>query len=298
MIAALALAICVGPAQVRTEGLPKFVYESPIIGGQREIILGPKPIGSVLLNGFLERDFTARHLANPSNTGGYVDSWIPGGTHEENLGYFDCVTRPSTLFDQPCVEITTTARWNQKIGKKPNQITVQNTAKQQYWISPAGRILRHYAEMQTPEGKQIGDCAYGKGSVQRRYTDVHGKTSFGELFPTCGMDGLNAQFTPMFADGKVLKRDKEFWIANPLTGGLDHYTVRVSGRFKGTMLNATFQGEMFDIDGPNSFHEQVLLDDKGDLVKVSLDDERYFVIGIVPPSHLDKDGHPIRGGGG
>src|SRR4051812_1435075 len=122
MIAALAL---FAAAQLRTD-LPQIVYELPVTGGQREIILGAKPVQSTVLNGYFERDFAPKNQATGDNTGGFVDSWIPGGTHEENLGNFDCSTVATTLFDKPCVLITSTAKWNQKMGRKPNEVSWQN----------------------------------------------------------------------------------------------------------------------------------------------------------------------------
>lgn len=293
VLAAVALA-----GQTRTLDLPKVVYELPVTGGQREIILGAKPYEPTLLAGYFEREIGPKHLTTPDNTGsGYVDSWTPGGTAEDRLGTFDTSTRADTLFDKPCVLITTSARWNQKMGRRPNEIKWENLAKQQWWISPEGKIMRHYSMLQTPEGSQIGDCTYGKDSIERRYTDVRGQTTFGEIFPACGMDALHAQFKPMMEDGKVVARDKEFFVANPLTGALDKYSVHASGTFKGVILYATFSGKTFDIEGPNKFFQRVYVDDKGDLVRVSLTDEKYFVITQLPKSHMDEYGRPIRKGG-
>ena len=297
MLTALAAVVLAGQAQ--TMDLPKMVFEMPVVGGQREMILGPSPKDSVLLNGFLEREVAARHIATPANTGDqYMDSWTPGGMYEDNLGYFDCSARQDTLFDKPCIVISTTAKWKQKYGKKPHQMTWDNYAKQQWWVTSEGTILRHYSTLQTPDGTQTGDCVYGKDSIQRRYTDVRGSTSFGEIFPSCGMDALNAQFKPMYADGKLLMRDKDFCVINPLTGGIDKYSVHSAGTFKGTYLDASFKGHLFEIDGPNKLTEKAFLDDSGDLIKVALDDERFFVISVVPTSHLDENGRPIRKSGG
>jgi hypothetical protein len=175
---------------------------------------------------------------------------------------------------------------------------MQHIAKQQWWVTPDGKILRHFATLKTPDGTQTGDCVYGKDSVQRRYTDVRGQTSFAEVFPSCGMDLLNAQFKPMVEDGKLLMRDKEFAILNPLTGGIDKYSLTSAGTFHGDFLFATFKGRLFDLWGPNKLREKIFLDDSGDLVKVALDEERYFVISVVPNSHLDQNGHPIHRPGG
>lgn len=299
MLSVIALATLATAQARQSVGLPKLAHQMPIIGGQREIILGPRPIEFTLLNGFLEREIAARKIATPQNTGGeYIDSWAPGGTHEENLGFFDCVTKEDELFNKPCVLITTNAKWNQKIGQRPNQVKWSNTAKQQWWISPEGKILRHYVSFTSPDGTQTADCVYGADSIQRRYTDVNNKTNFGEVFPACGMEALHAQFKPMMENGKLLMRDKEFFVANPLTGALDKYKVFASGTFKGIFLHATFKGRLFDIEGPNRSLQKVFLDDTGDLVKVQLDDERFFVISSLPKSHTDEFGHPLKKSGG
>src|SRR3954469_20572636 len=121
MLTTLALtAILAG--QTRTMNLPKIAFEQPVIGGQREILLGPKPIEFTLLNGYSVKEVNSKSLTTGSNTGGqYVDSWMPGGTQEDPLGYFDCITRADSLFDKPCIVITSTAKWNQKMGRKPNE---------------------------------------------------------------------------------------------------------------------------------------------------------------------------------
>jgi hypothetical protein len=296
MLTALAATVVL-LGQARTVNAPKIPYQPPVIGGQKQIIFGVKPESTVFLNGYLEREVAAKHIATPGNTGDYVDSWIPGGMHEENLGFFDCSVKEDTLFNKPCLLITSSGKWNQTLGTRPREVKVQNFAKQQWWVSADGTILRHYSAMQTPDGMQFGDCTYGKDSVERRFTGLNGKTSFGEVFPSCGMEALNAQFKPMVVDGKVVMRDKDFYVLNPLTGAIDKYSAHVSGTFKGEFLSATFKGKLYDITGPK-FFEKVFVDDTGDLVKVALDDDRSFVINVVPSSHLDEYGRPIRKGGG
>lgn len=296
MLITLSLAVALA-AQTRTD-LPKINFELPVVGGQREMILGPSVKEAALLNGYSEKEVGAKHLTTPDNTGGYTDSWIPGGMSEESLGYLDCGTRKDTIFNKDCLVITTTAKWNQKVGHKPHELKWQNVAKQQWWVLADGTILRQYSTLQTLEGTQVGDCTYGKDSIQRRYTDIHGQTSFGEIFPSCGMEALYAQFKPMVVDGKVVLREKEFSVLNPLTGGLDKYSVHVAGTFKGLFLNANFKGKLFDVEGPNHLFEKVFLDDTGDLVKVALNDEKFFVISVVPSSHLDEYGRPLPKSGG
>ncbi|HVT13936.1 MAG TPA: hypothetical protein VHE55_16860 [Fimbriimonadaceae bacterium] len=295
---AVLLSAALAHAQTRYGDMPKIVYELPIIGGQREVVLGAKPSDFTLLNGYYEKEIGPKHIATGDNTGGYVDSWTPSGMVEDSLGYFDCSSRPGNIFNKPCIVITSTAKWNQKIGKKPQELKWQNFAKQQWWVSEDGKILRHYSTLQTPEGVQTGDCTYGKDSVQRRYTDIRGETSFGEIFPACGFDALNAQFTPMVVDGKVVLRDKDYCVVNPLTGGIDKYSVHSAGTFRGEYLGATFQGKLFEIDAPNHLTEKAFIDNGGDLVKVALSDEKFFVINVVPSDHLDQYGHPIRKSGG
>ena len=67
---------------------------------------------------------------------------------------------------------------------------------------------------------------------------------------------------------------------------------------KGEFLSATFKGKLFDIEGPDRTRQKVFIDDTGDIVKVALDPERYFVISVLPSSHLDEYGRPVRKGGG
>jgi len=298
MFTALALAAVCAQQGVDMNNLPKIDYETPIMGGQRELILGPKQEDSTLLNGYYDRDVAAHPLFTPDNTGGYVESWNPGGSVEDSLGYFDCATKTDSLFNQACLAITTTAKWNQTIGRKPHQIKFSDYAKEEWWVTADGKILREYAMLQTPQGTQTADCAYGKDSIQRRYTGLDGQTSFGEIFPVCGMDALNDRFKPMLADGKLLMREKVFNAIDPLTGGMEKYTVRTAGTFKGNWLFAWFEGRLFDIEGPNKLFEKVFLDNTGDLVKVALTDEKYFVINVIPSSHLDENGHPITKHGG
>src|ERR1051326_4616312 len=104
MLAAL-ITLAFAPAQTQIN-MPKMVYQLPIIGGQREMILGPKPCEFALLNGYLEKEVGPKHITTGDNTEGYVDSWTPGGLYEDSLGYFDCSTKPDTLFNKPCLVIT------------------------------------------------------------------------------------------------------------------------------------------------------------------------------------------------
>lgn len=291
LVAIASLAI----GQTRTMSMPQIEYITPIFGGQREVVLGAKPYEITLLGGFYEKDYTGGSINHGQDTQGqYVDSFIPGGIVTKSLGYLDWSTRDDKLLDTPCVTVSSSGKWQQTIGKKPNEQSWANTGKIQYWIGNDGKILRQYAQLQTPAGSQSGDLTFGPDSIQRRYTGTDGKTSFGEIFPSCGMQALNDQFKPMIVDGKVVLRDKDFFRCDPLTGGVQKYSAHISGKFTGTYLDAGFRGTTVVIVDPSGKTQTAFISDDGDLVKVKLDDDRFFVINTVPKSRLDEYGRPIH----
>jgi hypothetical protein len=274
--------------------MPQIEYKMPILGGQREIAVGPKLYEFTLLGGYYERDYAATTIPpGPDTAGGYVDSMAPGGIVTKSLGSLDWSTKEDKLIDQNCIVITSTGRWNQSVGKKPNEVRWTNEAKQQYWLTPDGKIIRQYFQLTTPQGTQSADLTYGTDSIQRRYTNLQGKTSFGEIFPVCGMDALHEQFRPMLAHGKVLARDKEFYRCNPLTGGLEKCEAHISGKFQGKYLGAGFRGTTVDIVGPAKDKQTAFVSDDDDLVQVKIDQDRFFVINVVPKSRLDEFHRPI-----
>jgi len=62
--------------------------------------------------------------------------------------------------------------------------------------------------------------------------DIHGQTSFGEVFPA--WDGwLNAQFTPMIQMASSC-HETGVLRCEPITGGIEKYAVHSAGTFKAT----------------------------------------------------------------
>jgi len=109
--------------QVRTINVPKIVYEIPVVGGQREIVLGVQPHESGRAKRILREGDRTEGLVTPGNPAVMLTQIMPGEPPNYNLGYFDSSIRTDTLFDTLRGHYSN-AKWNQKMGRKPNQVTV------------------------------------------------------------------------------------------------------------------------------------------------------------------------------
>lgn len=289
MLRAIALLIAAPPL---TQGLPKVAYEIPVTGGQREIVLGVKPVRETFLNYFYEKQIDASFAPNLNSNGQWVDSVRPGGWDVRNLGWMRWSVRNAELFNKPCKTIASDSLVRQTFKGRRNDIKVENLARQQWWVSDEGRILRHYYRLQTPEGVWVGDAVYGPESIEVNQTTPRGP-SFKTFFPSCGMDALQEQFKPMLAGEEVLKAVKSYPVFNPITGVIENYEAKVSGTFHSQYMRVWFKGRHVEIKGPNKFWLRAYVTKEGDMIKVDFENEKSWVISSLPDSKLDKDGRAI-----
>ncbi len=297
MLATLALAGAMLGSQTVIQGFPKVAYEIPIAGGQREMALGIRHQSETLLNYFYEKEVNAQYIPNGINDGQPHETIQPQNWVEKNLGYMRWSVRPDDIFNQKANLLTTESLVRQRVGPKDHQYQITSMAKTQWWISDKGKILRQYYQLQSPMGDLRCNATYGTDSVEVSRETPQG-TKFLTMFPSGGMEALDAQFTPMLAGGKVLLPEKKFQVLNLQTGSVDDYEAKISGKFNCQYMNVWFKGQCVDITGPGKLTEKAYLSDEGDLVKVEFSEEKYWVIQSLPSSKLDKNGLPIRGSGG
>jgi hypothetical protein len=291
MLAAIAASLLL-TQRGQLQPLPKIVYEIPVPGGQREIVLGVQDYRETFLSYFYEKEIDASYAPSGNTGGAWVDSVRPGGWDVKNLGYMRWSVKNGELFSKQCKTISSESLVRQTVKTVKHDLKFENFARHQWWVEPYGKILRHYYRLQTPEGLFIGDAVYGKEEIEVNLTTPKG-TSYRTMFPAGGMEPLHNMFKPMLRGEEVLMREKKFSIFNPITSQVEEYTATIGGVFNSQYMTAWFKGHHVEITGPNKFWERAFVTKDGDLIKVEFTNDRSWLISSVPDSKIGPDGKVI-----
>jgi hypothetical protein len=194
------------------------------------------------------------------------------------LGFARWSVRPDTLLGKPCRVLRIESTFKQEVRKQ--QVYLLNTLLTTYWVGDDGHILRQYNETKSGETRQTANAMFAPDGITVTVSDARGNREY-VVHPDGGNAKLDAQFTPMFAGGKVLMESKEYWVLEPFRGTLEKRTAKLSGRFAGKYLNVPFRGRCFDVTTPRGTQKN-FVSDQGDLIRSELTEYRAFVLNDVP----------------
>lgn len=238
----------------------------PWLMGQREVALGPQPLRRTIMVAIVSKEiepmFTSKAI-------------LPGGWSEFRFGRAQSEVIDDNLFNKPCRKIQLSGLSTYSINYYSAR-RGQETANVTWWVTPKGKILRQYAERETPMGMEVADATYGVTEIEVRRTDPAGKTTFATFHVENEMEAIQRQFVPMLEGDKLLTPRKEFKVLDPFTGGLVAMKAEIQGRFTFREGGKKYEGRMCNVTA-GSGRANVLITAKGDIVRVELGKDRYLV---------------------
>jgi len=263
MILALALAFeqQIAPISLRQ-------IEPPIMGGMREIILGPverkEDTLTLLVNNYEKMyDELGRAPVNFENT---------------RIGSLITAARAAIFGSDVCVNIDTSSTRTQELKSGYELISLRMRLTRNWWVTPEGRILAEAFKLDAGGNIWSMDVKYDKET----YTAVlrspdKGTRTLGPVTPGMGMDELTmSAFRPMIKlPEEVLLREKEFWLLDPFTGAPVKHKARVKGSFNGTWYDDRVKGQEVEITGGRE-KQVVSLSTQGFVVKSLLENYKYL----------------------
>lgn len=265
MIFALALAF-----QQPVVPLSLRQIEPPVMGGMREIILGPverrEDTLSLMINNYDKMyDELGRAPVNFVNP---------------RIGSLSTAARAAILGSNQCVHIDTASTRTQDLKSGYERFELRMRLNRSWWVTPEGRILAESFRLDAGGNIWTMEVKYDKET----YTAVlsspdKGVRTLGPVTPGMGMDELTTSaFKPMIKlPDEVVLRDKEFWLLDPFTGGPVKHKARVKGKFNGTWYDSRVNGHEVEITGGVE-KQQISLTNQGLLVKSVLEKYKYLTL--------------------
>jgi hypothetical protein len=260
-----AVAIAVLATCLSAAALP----QGPWLGGQREIFLGPTDQGATVLGLYVNR-----------KTGTSIGDIIDKRFVEVRLGWMGWKVSNGTFGGKPCKVLDTdgftTVTKRIEGRKQTTTLTDQIKVVRQTYLDPAsGKILRETYRWQDSQGAFTGEALYGKDEIELKVQGP-GVNRTTTVFPEGGTDLLDAMYKPMQVNGKVLMQEKKFAVLNPLTGGVQKVTARISGHFNWNLALVKRKGTVVEITWPDHV-QKAYVDENGELLKVDLPEGRYLL---------------------
>lgn len=237
----------------------------------RESVVGLKPSESVQMD--IRRTWDIRPKNPPSIKADVLNRPIQfekmgGGVNSETIGFVRWRITETTLFNRPCHLIKTEA-YDRK---------AMILVSEEVWVDFPGNIVRQREERESNGGKQTSDAAFYEDRIELSRVDPKGKTTFGAVYPSGGMEEVQRRFKPLESGGK-----KAFVRLNGLDGSLVKVSVEKAGRFRGSWNGAAYDGPAFrfTVDGKE---QTAMLTTHDETVQVVFSDELQLVLAGTPKS--------------
>lgn len=287
MIAVLATALLIG--QTGRQSPYQFAIEEPALAGQREMVFGVTPHDLETVGFYHQMSSAVR--ADIQERGSYDQGTKireiagSGFTEEERVGSTSWSVKPTVIGDKVGRMLETEGFRNVRGAVKVTSATsakldYRTFQRRTYFVDPKGQIIFEHAVAENPKvGHVEMHAEYGKDSYDLTLTTPQGTTRR-TISPGCGMEGLNALFTPMLKGTDVLVKQKEFWVLDPYTGGPQKFTATVSGRFTGKFYEKSWDGRTIDIVGKD-FFQRIYVSYEGLLMRVEQSNGYYL--------HIEQD---------
>jgi len=257
-------------------------YKLPILGGQREIIMGPIPIETQYEGYFLNKA-----VAGPKGNADLpatAVNWV-----EFRVGYMSwSVGSYQYEGKEPAYLIQTDGTYKQVLRDKLyGDLNLVNRMKRSFWVSKEGKLLQENSLIEVANGTWSMQATFNRDGydvyLRNPYTGET-KRTVNVPFDTSMFD---AMFKPMVVDGKTVLQEKEFYDVDPILGNPVKKSAKVGGRWNGFWFQHTpYEGYYVDLTDP-THTERVYMTDDADLFRVEEPDAHYLNIEQKPdhPKH-------------
>lgn len=238
-----------------------------VLGGHKQIVLGLKPEAPLVLSHYTWVESKANEQGSSTNV------------YAQRLGYAATRVKNDVINNQVVDLFETDGRLKLDKGK---EFDVGIGASETAWINQkSGHIYRQRMTVEIPRiGERTVEAIYGTKTVElsiREGDKVRDLT----LNVEGGCQPFFDRFKPMVVDGKVVLREKSFYVLDPYTLSYKKGSVSVGSRFEITVLLKKVKGNLYRFrwDGQD---QRIYITDQNDLVKVDLTDKDYLQVDAVP----------------
>jgi len=247
----------------------------PVLGGQKQIILGVQAEPTAVLSYYIWM------RSKPNEYGSSLNEFA------QRMGYTAAGVKNDIFNNSRVLRFETDARSKDPEKEIDNGIG----ASEKDWLAPDGHILRQIMVVTTPKnGERTVEAIYGTKTIEVSVTE-NGVEKTTTVYPEDGCQTFFDRFKPMVVDGKVVLNSKTFSILDPVTLGIVPCKAEVAGRFSGMILQTKMNGTTFDITIGGK-RQRAYLADGIDLVKIDITQDSYFQIDSLPTRMM-----PNHGGG-
>ncbi len=182
--------------QIQLDPLPQAQYRPAIIGGQREVVLGPQLQYETTMQIDYDKYVDAvvgDHYVSPAGSANYSEGFIRWSVKDDSL-----FNSPCRLLKMDCL----TKGVNHYVTKKIEYSSSNSTS---WWITPEGKLLRQSVRLIDPTGQKSAECVYWSDHIEVSIVDAKGRRAF-TVFPNVDLSLVDAQFKPMVVDNTVVLR--------------------------------------------------------------------------------------------
>jgi hypothetical protein len=238
-----------------------------ILGGQKQVIMGLKPEPTQVLSYYIWVEEKPNDYGSSTNV------------YAQRMGYTASKVKYDIFNSQKVFYFETDGRTKKDIKK---EIDPGVSALEKTWIDPEnGHILKQVFSVEMPKtGERVVEAIYGTKSVELNIKE-NGKETNSTLYPEGGCQPFFERFKPMVVDGKVVLREKNFYVLDPYTLSFVKGSATVGSRFDGTILLKKMQGNLYHIT-INGQRQRAYITDFNELVKIDLTESTYFQIDALP----------------
>jgi len=242
-----------------------FARPEPVLGGQKQIILGLEAAPPLVLSYFTWRRSKPNEFGSSTNE------------YTQRMGYLSAAVKSDVMNNSRVWRFE--AEGHTKDPLKESDLGV--AATETTWVAKDGHILRQVFEVQTPKGvARTVEAIYGTKTVELTITE-NGQERTATLYPTEGCQSFFDRFKPMVVDGKVVLKDKKFSILDPQTLGIVSCSATVGGRFNGKILLEPAKGTTYDITLGGK-RQHVYLDERNHLLQIDITEDTFFQVDALP----------------
>lgn len=217
--------------------------EVPVMGGIREIVIGPVARKNDTVGLFINN----YDLMTDENKGK-----PPVNFENPRIGSMSSAVRPSLYGDKECVMIDTESTRTQSLKSGYEWFDLRMKMSRKWFVTAEGKILAETFRFEVAGNVWTCDVKYDKETYTAILSSPQRRTwTLGPVTPYMGMEELTeTAFKPMIkTPDEVLLREKLFYMIDPFTGGILKMNAKYRGKFNGSYLDDRVQGHEVEITG-------------------------------------------------
>lgn len=238
-----------------------------VLGGQKQLIYGLIPEPALVLSYYTWVEEKPNEYGSSTNV------------YSQRLGYAASKVKKDVFNNEVVSYFETDGRVKKDINK---EFDIGVSASEKAWVNPeTGHIYRQYFTVEMPKtGERVVEAIYGTQTVELTIKEG-GKSRDLTLHVEGGCLPFFERFKPMVVGGKVIKKEKNYYVLDPYSLSYVKGSVVAGSRFESTILLKKMRGNVFNLtlDGKR---QRAYITDKNELVKVDISDTNYLQVDSLP----------------